>query len=101
MDPWPAAAQRPYAATHSCNRSLPEHLVVQAAPEHATSTLVSLHLACTLSAAAAAPLTWQVFITYLTAPLAARMHATEGGYDLLSMSGIRLHVGCSLMQLQR
>jgi hypothetical protein len=43
----------------------------------------------------------QVFITYLTAPLAERMHATEGGYDLLELQDIRLHVGCGLEQLAR
>ena len=43
----------------------------------------------------------QVFLTYLTPPLAERMHATEGGYDLLQLQRIRLHVGCSLQQLAR
>ncbi|GFR41543.1 hypothetical protein Agub_g2256 [Astrephomene gubernaculifera] len=33
-----------------------------------------------------------IFITYLTAPLMERMHATEGGYNLCRLSGLRLHV---------
>ncbi|EFJ41369.1 hypothetical protein VOLCADRAFT_98685 [Volvox carteri f. nagariensis] len=33
-----------------------------------------------------------IFITYLTGPLMQRMHATEGGYNLCRLSGLRLHV---------
>ncbi|GIL90277.1 hypothetical protein Vretimale_16334 [Volvox reticuliferus] len=33
-----------------------------------------------------------IFITYLTGPLMERMHATEGGYNLCRLLGLRLHV---------
>ncbi len=37
-----------------------------------------------------------VFITYLTPPLQARMHETEGAYNLCKLDDIRLHEGSSL-----
>ena len=38
----------------------------------------------------------ELFVTFLTPALLARMHETEGAYLLCRLSGISLHVGASL-----
>eukprot|EP00668_Euglena_longa_P016909 GGOE01021220.1.p1 GENE.GGOE01021220.1~~GGOE01021220.1.p1 ORF type:complete len:354 (+),score=87.53 GGOE01021220.1:141-1202(+) len=40
----------------------------------------------------------ELFVTYLTDPQLERMHSTEGGYNLLRLNAIQLHVGQSLAE---
>ncbi|KAG2482859.1 hypothetical protein HYH03_018249 [Edaphochlamys debaryana] len=47
---------------------------------------------CTATLEPSPGTTVSIFVTYLTAELMERMHATEGGYNLVQLGGLAMHV---------
>lgn len=79
--------------------SLTENNTARAAAIRASppcSPYISTYGSCTATLEHSPGTCVGIFLTYLTQPLVARMNETEGGYNVLRLDGVGLHVAEAL-----